>query len=76
MGDIVAISDLWDVGQAAKYLRLSPTTVYRLARRDVLPSAMVGGQRRFSHRALERWVDERMRGGDEPEPGPDESGGG
>ena len=41
--------------EVAKYLRIHPYTVKRLARADKLPGFRVGGQWRFDKNELEKW---------------------
>jgi excisionase family DNA binding protein len=43
--------------QVAPWLQISENQVYRLAVLGQLPSRMIGGSRRFSRRALERYLD-------------------
>ncbi len=42
--------------EVAEYLRVHPTTVYRLLRRGVLPAFRVGSDWRFSRAALDAWM--------------------
>lgn len=41
--------------EVAKYLRVHPYTVKRLARAGKLPGFKVGGQWRFDKKELEKW---------------------
>lgn len=43
------------VRELAKYLRVHPTTVYRLLRAKQLPGFRVGSEWRFSIEVIERW---------------------
>ncbi len=47
---------LLTIEEAAKYLRLHPATVYRLARRQELPAGKVGKQWRLDRETLQRWL--------------------
>ena len=49
--------DVLDVRQAAQYLRTSPQTLRRLARRRQIPGFKVGGQWRFKKSILDRWAE-------------------
>jgi excisionase family DNA binding protein len=50
---------LLSVEETARYLRVSRTRAYQLAREGQLPGLVrLGGMWRVSRRALERWVDE------------------
>jgi len=42
--------------EAAKYLRVHISTVYRLARRSEIPVVRVGRQWRVEKHALEKWM--------------------
>ena len=60
------------IEDVAKRFGVTPSTVYRLAQRGVLPAFKVGGQWRVSHEMLELWVAdqvtvERLKAADQPE---------
>ena len=44
------------VNEVAKYLKLTESTIYRLARAGELPGRKVGGVWRFSREALDKWL--------------------
>ena len=44
------------VSEVSAYLRLSESTVYRLAREGKMPAAKVGGTWRFSRKHLDIWL--------------------
>ena len=50
----------WSIGEVAKYLDLTVSTVYRLVKRGAIPGFKVGGQWRFSRENLEAWIADRM----------------
>jgi excisionase family DNA binding protein len=50
------MQDLMTLKEAANYLRLSHSTLYKLARRGKVPSAKVGGTRRFNRKTLDDWL--------------------
>lgn len=45
--------------EAAAYLKISPTTVYRLLKRRELPAFKIGSEWRFNSESLDRWVREQ-----------------
>jgi excisionase family DNA binding protein len=46
------------VAEVSDYLRVHPTTVYRLLRKKQLPAFRVGSEWRFSQEAIDRWRSE------------------
>ena len=46
------------VAEVSEYLRVHPTTVYRLLRKKRLPAFRVGAEWRFSQEAIDRWRSE------------------
>ena len=48
------------IGEVAKYLGLTVSTVYRLVKRGTIPGFKVGGQWRFTQDNLEAWIMDRM----------------
>lgn len=47
------------VPEVAAYLKLAPSTIYRLAQAKKLPGRKVGGAWRFSRQGIEEWLRER-----------------
>jgi len=47
-----------DVAGAARFLGVSSTTIYKLARAGEIPARRVGKEWRFSHARLMRWLEE------------------
>jgi excisionase family DNA binding protein len=45
--------------ELAQYLRIHPTTVYKLAKRGDLPAFKVGGDWRFNRASIEKWLEGR-----------------
>jgi excisionase family DNA binding protein len=45
--------------ELARYLRIHPTTVYKLAKRGELPAFKVGGDWRFNRASIEQWLETR-----------------
>lgn len=44
------------VHEVSEYLRMSESTIYRLANNGKLPGRKIGGSWRFSQNELDRWV--------------------
>jgi PTS system nitrogen regulatory IIA component len=55
----------YDVDTLARYLRVSPTDVARMAEKGSLPARKVGGQWRFAQAEIHHWLEERMAAGDQ-----------
>jgi excisionase family DNA binding protein len=53
-----AVEQLWDVSEAAQFLRIHPKTLRDKARRGVIPGIQVGRLWRFRASALNEWLDE------------------
>lgn len=47
-----------DVTGAARFLGVSSTTIYKLARAGEIPARRVGKEWRFSHARLTKWLEE------------------
>ncbi len=45
--------EILDVGSAAKYLRITRATLYKLAKEKKIPGLKIGGQWRFSKERLD-----------------------
>ena len=45
--------------ELASYLRIHPTTVYKLAKRGELPAFKIGGDWRFNRVSIEKWLESR-----------------
>jgi excisionase family DNA binding protein len=55
------------VREVSAYLRVHPTTIYRLLRAKQLPGFQVGSEWRFDIDTLDRWSRERARGSEPSE---------
>jgi putative molybdopterin biosynthesis protein len=62
------MSTVLTLEEVAQFLRVHPSTVYRLLRKRSIPAFKVGADWRFNQDSVERWVKER-----ESENRPDES---
>lgn len=47
------------VPELAEYLKMAPSTVYRLARQGEVPGRKIGGAWRFSRRVIDAWLREQ-----------------
>jgi excisionase family DNA binding protein len=47
------------VKDLSEYLRVHPSTVYKLLRRGELPAFRIGSDRRFNAEVIDRWCLER-----------------
>jgi excisionase family DNA binding protein len=58
------------LNELADYLRVHPSTIYRLLKRRGLPAFKVGSDWRFNSESIDRWLLEREqsegKGGDRP----------
>ena len=48
-------ANIMTVRELADYLRVHPSTIYRLLRHGTLPTFRVGSDWRFSREAIDRW---------------------
>jgi excisionase family DNA binding protein len=55
------ISPILTVRELSAYLRVHPTTIYRLLRKGQLPAFKVGGDWRFNIEEIDRWCVERQK---------------
>ena len=44
------------IAEVAEYLKMAPSTVYRLARQGEVPGRKIGGAWRFSRRVIDAWI--------------------
>lgn len=52
-------SDILTIEQLAEYLKVSRSTLYKLAQGGKLPGQKVGKRWRFHKKAIDRWLGER-----------------
>jgi len=57
-------SNLMTIEEVAEYLRVHPSTVYRLVRQGALPAVKIGKQWRVDRETLEEWLRGRATGGE------------
>ena len=51
--------EILTVKELAKYLKMDEHTVYRLARKGVLPGVKIGGEWRFKKDLIDKWIEEK-----------------
>ena len=44
------------ITEVADYLKIAPSTIYRLARQGKVPGRKIGGNWRFSRRVIDDWL--------------------
>jgi excisionase family DNA binding protein len=47
--------------EVAKYLRIHPSTIYRLLRRKQIPAFRIGRDHRFLRSEIDQWMKEQTR---------------
>jgi excisionase family DNA binding protein len=52
---VIVMQEVMTVTELADYLRVHPTTIYRLLRTRQLPGYRVGSEWRFNRAAIEQW---------------------
>ena len=45
--------------ETAEFLKVHPSTIYRLLKKKQIPAIKVGSDWRFTHESIERWIRER-----------------
>lgn len=57
-GDVEANehNSVMTVPEVSEYLRLSESTIYKLAQEGILPGRKIGGAWRFSREGLDKWL--------------------
>ena len=53
------MSTVLTLGEVAEFLRVHPSTVYRLVKKRHIPAFKMGADWRFNLESVERWVKER-----------------
>ena len=51
--------EILTVKELARYLKMDKHTVYRLARKGILPGVKIGGEWRFKKDLIDKWIEER-----------------
>ena len=65
--DVRHIDGLWEVEEAAAYLRCSVRTLWRRVNEQGLPSIRIGRKRLFRRSEIDAWITERNDAQREPE---------
>jgi len=60
-GQYMGESEFLTVDECASLLKMSSTTIYRLARQNKLSGTKIGNQWRFSRKLIEEWIEKRSR---------------
>jgi excisionase family DNA binding protein len=67
--------DILTVSEVSGYLRIHPTTLYRLLKKGQLPAFKIGNDWRISVKAVDRWLKEMESRGSKLGAGEAQSGG-
>ena len=54
----MAVAQVMNVDEVARYLRVVPDTIYRRARRGEIPAVKVGKVWRFPKDTLDKWLND------------------
>lgn len=54
-----AYPEIMTIGETAEYLRISMSSLYKLAQDGRIPCQKVGRHWRFRRQTIDRWLDER-----------------
>lgn len=60
-------AEVMNINELSSYLRISGSTLYKLARAGSLPGQKIGRHWRFRRAAIDRWLDEKREGLEDPE---------
>jgi len=60
-GQYMRENEFLTVDECASLLKMSSTTIYRLARQNKLPGTKIGNQWRFSKKLIEEWIEKKSR---------------
>jgi len=55
---MVMREEILTVRELARYLKMNEHTIYRLARKGVLPGAKIGGEWKFRKDLIDKWIEE------------------
>jgi len=56
----VKLSEMMTVKEVAAYMRVHPSTIYRLIKKNRLPHFRVGSDHRFPKTAIDAWIEEQV----------------
>jgi PTS system nitrogen regulatory IIA component len=59
-GPITPEHEILTLEEVARYLRLTPQTIYKWAQEKRIPAAKLGKEWRFRRSVIDRWLDEQM----------------
>lgn len=55
-------AEVMNIDELSRYLRISGSTLYKLARAGAVPGQKIGRHWRFRKAAIDRWLDEKRQG--------------
>ena len=55
-------NEILTIEEVARYLRLTPQTIYKWAQEKRIPAAKLGKEWRFRKSIVDRWLDDQMLG--------------
>ena len=55
------MNEIMDLRELGEYLKLSKSTLYKLAKRGDLPSCILGRQLRFRKSKIDAWIEDKER---------------
>lgn len=56
-------AEIMNIDQCAKYLGISPDTLYKYAAEGRLPGFKLGNRWRFKKSLIDQWIDSQSKGG-------------
>lgn len=68
-GGVMAERDIMTVKEAAEYLGIKPSTLYKYIKQGVIPAFKIGSLWRFKKSALDRWISTKLEEAEETSKG-------
>ena len=53
------MANVMTLEEAAEFLKVHPSTIYRLVKKRSLPAFKMGSDWRFNQESIERWIEDR-----------------
>ena len=69
VGAVMAERDIMTVKEAAEYLGIKPSTLYKYIKQGVIPAFKIGSLWRFKKSALDRWISKKLEEAEETSKG-------
>ena len=63
MGPVESENEILTIKELCDFLRVHPSTIYRMVKRGEIPSFRIGADWRFRREAIERWMAGESRSG-------------